>query len=70
MNNFFPDADFTGKVYNINGILYLVRGPIIVENLEGELELGWDANNLSNNCSYHFFTETEIKEGNFVIQEF
>ena len=70
MTNFFPNADFTGKIYDVDGIRYLVREPIIIENLEGERELGWDANNLNDCCSYHFFTETEIKEGNFVIQEF
>ena len=70
MNNYFPNADFTGKVYNVNGVLYLVREPVEIINLEGESELGWDANNLNDNCSYHFFTESEIKSGNFMIQEF
>ena len=68
MNNYFPNADFTGKIYDIDGVLYLVREPIEIINLEGELELGWDTNNLSDNCSYHFFTETELKDK--TIQEF
>ena len=68
MNNYFPNADFTGKIYNVDGVLYLVREPIEIINLEGELELGWDANNLNDNCSYHFFTETELKDK--TIQEF
>jgi len=70
MNNYFPNADSAGKVYNVNGVLYLVRKPVEIINLEGESELGWDANNLNDNCSYHFFTESEIKSGNFTIQEF
>ena len=70
MQNYFPNASFTGKIYNIKGVLWLVREPIQIENLEGEMELGWDANNLNDNCAYHFFTETEIKNSNFVIQEF
>ena len=70
MHNYFPNADFTGKIYNIDGVLYLVRGPVEIMNLEGELELGWDANNLNDNCSYRFFTESEIKENNYEIQEF
>ena len=68
MHNYFPNANFAGKVYNINGVLYLVRQPIQFENLEGEIELGWDANNLNDNCSYRFFTETELKD--ITIQEF
>ena len=68
--NFFPNADFTGTIYNVNGTLYLVREPVQIENIEGEMELGWDANNLNDNCSYHFFTETAIKNGNFTIQEY
>ena len=69
--NFFPDANFTGQIYNVSGALYLVREPIQIENLEGEIEWGWDANNLSKEgAPYHFFTETEIKNNNYVIQKY
>lgn len=68
MHNYFPNASFVGKIYNVNGILYLVHKPVQFENFEGEMELGWDANNLSDNCSYKFFTETELKDA--MIQEF
>ena len=31
--------------------------------------MGWNANELTNNARYHFFTESEIKEQNLIIQE-
>lgn len=68
MHNYFSNASFGGKIYNVNGVLYLVRKPVQFENFEGEMELGWDANNLSDNYSYKFFTETELKDA--MIQEF
>ena len=70
MHNYFPNANFQGAIYNVDGVLYLVRQPIEIENFEGETEFGWDANNLNDNCSYRFFTESEIKENNYNIQEF
>lgn len=69
MHDYFPNAGFS-KVYNVNGVLYLIHKPVEIVNLEGENELGWDAANLNDNGSYHFFTESEIKSGNFMIQEF
>lgn len=62
MKNYFPNATFTGQIYSINNRPWLVREPVQFENFEGEMELGWGANDLSNNCSYHFFTETEVKD--------
>jgi len=68
--DYFPGATHSGKLFNINGVIWLVRSPHIVYEEEKETEWGWDANNMAANASYHMFTESEIKEQNLTIQEF
>lgn len=68
LNNYFPGATRSGKLFNINGMVWLIREPVKVWE-EDNVEYGWDANNLTNNAAYHFFTESEIKEQQLVIQE-
>jgi hypothetical protein len=68
--DYFPGASHTGKLFNINGVIWLIRKPTIILNEEGQEEIGWDGNDMSKNAAYHFFTESELKEKNFVIQEF
>lgn len=67
--DFFPGATKEGKLFFINGMLWLVRSAVTVFDGD-ESELGWNANNLAMNGAYHFFTETELKENQFVIKEF
>jgi len=68
--DYFPGASHAGKLFNINGVIWLIRKPTIISNEEGQQEIGWDGNDLSKNAEYHFFIESELKEKNFVIQEF
>lgn len=68
-HDYFPGASFVGKLFNINGVVWLVRAPHIITS-DDSSELGWDANNMAMNAAYHMFTESEIKEQNLVIQEF
>ena len=67
--NYFPGASPIGKLFNINGVVWLVRAPHIITS-DDDNELGWDANNMAMNGAYHMFIESEIKEQNLVIQEF
>lgn len=67
--NFFPGATSQGKLFNINGMIWMVRRPVKVFDDTGS-EMGWSANNLGANAAYHFFTESEIKENHYIIQEF
>jgi len=70
MTDYFSGATKSGRLFNINGVVWLVHSPVKIVNLQGEEEYGWDANDLSNNAAYHFFTQSEIKENNLVIKEF
>ena len=67
--DYFPGATYQGKIFNINGMLWLVREHVKVVSLDKE-EYGWHANSLMANGTYHFFTESEIKEQHLIIQEF
>ena len=67
--DYFPSANYEGKIFNVSGILWLVREHVKVIT-EYKEEYGWPANNLMANGTYHFFTESEIKENHLVIQEF
>lgn len=66
--DYFPSINYTGKLFNINGVIWFIHKPIIVHYEDGQEEIGWDGNDMSKNAAYHFFTESELKEKNFVIQ--
>lgn len=67
--DFFPGGTDKGKLFNINGMIWLMRPSVIVYD-EDSIEWGWHGNNLGNNAEYHFFTESEIEANHLVIQEF
>lgn len=67
---FFSTIKNTGKLFNINGVIWLIQPPNFIVNDSGEKELGWNAYDMSKGAAYHFFTESELKTNNYVIQEF
>ena len=63
MKDYFVGASHTGKLFQIDGIVWLVREPSIFINEDGVKEIGWDANNISvPTCDYHYFIESELKD--------
>lgn len=67
--DYFIGASHIGKLFSIDNLVWLVREPTLFINEDGKKEIGWDANCINDiKCSYHFFTESELKDKN--IKEF